>query len=365
MLPYLGSHFGNAASQHALGRQAAAAVADARESVAALIGASPQEIIFTSGATESINLALKGVVGTADHAQKHVVTVATEHKAVLDTARALQSLGVRVSVLPVEADGRHKPETLAASLDDETVLVSVMTANNETGVLNPITQLGDMARRAGAIFHTDATQAIGKMAIDVRAMSVDLMSFSAHKIHGPKGVGALYVRRHVQDAITPQLHGGGHERGLRSGTINVPAVVGFGEAARIAANGLHHDANRMRTLRDRLEVAILGDIAGSSVNGNTTDRLPNISNIHVPGVEADSLVLAMPDVAISSGSACTAASLSPSHVLLAMGLGYEASNESIRFSLGRFTTERDIDVSIERTIAATGRLRKVRGAVIT
>ena len=370
MLPYLEQDFGNAASQHAFGQRSFHAVSRAREEISTLIGASPQEIIFTSGSTESINLALKGCMAAAPADRRHFVTAATEHKAVLDTATALEESGVHVTVLPVDRDGRIRLDDFRQVIAERPWLVSLMAANNETGCLGPIAEAAMLAADADVFFHTDATQLVGKLPMNVKEPAIDLMSFSAHKFYGPKGVGALYAARAVQQLISPQIHGGGHERALRSGTLNVPGIVGFGAAARIASEKVHTEAEAVRLLRDALEQCLLAAVPAATVNGSTAHRLPNITNIHLPGVDADSLVLAMDDVAVSSGSACTSASPSPSHVLLAMGVSYEAAGESVRFSIGRFTTEDDIRVCRDpsrggRASTATPRCRGNRAMMST
>lgn len=358
MMPFLTQEFGNAASPHAFGQRASAAVEDARSLIAALVGGESQEIIFTSGATESINLALKGVLASAPHGKGHFITAATEHKAVLDTTRALERAGARVTILPVDHQGVVSVGDLDAAISSDTWLVSLMAANNETGTLGPIRELAARTHEAGALFHTDATQMVGKLPIDVDELGIDLMSFSSHKLYGPKGVGALYVRRTYQSAVSPQMHGGGHERGLRSGTINVPGCVGFGHACATAVASLAQEADAVGKLRTRLEHMLLSNVQGVSVNGHPYDRLPNIVNVRFSGVDADSLMLSMPEVAVSSGSACTSATPTPSHVLRAMGLDYQAAGECIRFSLGRFTTMHEIDLAVQRVADAVLLLRQ-------
>ena len=359
MMPFLRHEFGNAASQHAMGRQASAAVEEARANVAALIGAEPEDIVFTSGATESINLALKGVLSTATTDRRHLITATTEHKAVLDTAVALQASGSQTTALPVDTLGLIQVEDLEAAVTPATSLITIMAANNETGTIGPIIEVAAVARAYGVLFHTDATQLVGKVPLHVDDLGVDFLSFSSHKLYGPKGVGALYVRPGRRSVIQPLIHGGGHERGLRSGTLNVPGCVGFGIACQLAAARLSEDSKRTASLRDELEHRLLSDVAGSSVNGYVEGRLPNISNIRFAGVDADSVMLAMPDVAVSSGSACTAATPAPSHVLRAMGVGYDAAGESIRFSLGRLTTRGDIEFAANRVAEAVALLRRI------
>lgn len=359
MMPYLTDHFGNAASQHPFGRRAFDAIEEARADIGTLIGASPEEIVFTSGATESINLALKGVLASAASPDRqHFITAATEHKAVIDTTEALKATGARTTVLPVDVRGTVSLIDLEAALSSDSRLVSIMAANNETGTIGPVKEAAALAHSRGVLFHSDATQFVGKLPISVDDLGIDFMSFSSHKIYGPKGIGALYVRRGRRSALAPLIHGGGHERGLRSGTLNVPGCVGFGRACRIAATRVTQEAESLRSLRDALEHRLLSLVPGSSVNGHVGSRLPNISNIHFGGVDADSLMLAMPDVAVSSGSACTAATPAPSHVLRAMGIGYDAAGESVRFSLGRFTTQDEIEYAAMRVSEVVERLRR-------
>lgn len=358
MMPFLTQEFGNAASQHPFGRRASDAVEEARSEIAALVGGESQEIIFTSGATESINLALKGVMASATPDRRHLITAATEHKAVLDTAQALEGVGIRVTILPVDGYGVVSMADLEAALSGDTWLVSLMAANNETGTLGPIREAAALAHHVGALFHSDATQLVGKLPLDVDELGVDLMSFSSHKLYGPKGIGALYVRRERRSVVVPQIHGGGHERGLRSGTVNVPGCVGFGHACKIAATRLVQEAEAIRRLRTYLEDQLLGTVHGSSVNGHPDDRLPNISNMRFCGIDSDSLMLGMPDVAVSSGSACTSATPTPSHVLRAMGIGYQAAGECLRFSLGRFTTRGEIDHAVRRVSDVVQLLRQ-------
>jgi cysteine desulfurase len=362
MMPYLTDEFGNAASQHPFGRRAFDAIEEARADIGALIGASPEEIVFTSGATESINLALKGVLASASRDRQHLITAATEHKAVLDTAEALKASGARTTVLPVDVRGTVSLMDLEAAFSTDSRLVSIMAANNETGTIGPVKEAAALAHSRGVLFHSDATQLVGKLPISVDDLGIDFMSFSSHKIYGPKGIGALYVRRGRRSALAPLIHGGGHERGLRSGTLNVPGCVGFGRACRIAATRMTQEAESLRSLRDALEHRLLSLVPGSSVNGHLGSRLPNISNIHLEGVDADSLMLAMPDVAVSSGSACTAATPAPSHVLRAMGIGYDAAGESVRFSLGRFTTQDEIEYAAMRVSEVVERLQRSSNA---
>ena len=358
MLPYFTEKFGNAASRHhAFGWTAEDAVDLAREQAAALIGAAPEELIFTSGATESVNMALKGVSEAYRSKGNHFITVTTEHSCVMDTCRHIEKAGGRVTWLPVLSDGLLDTEALRAAITPQTVLISVMYANNETGVIQPMEEIGRIAREKGVILHTDATQAAGKVPLNVDTSGIGLLSFSAHKLYGPKGVGALYIRRrNPRVRLTPLIEGGGHEKGLRSGTLNVPGIVGFGKACQIAAEQMEKDSQKLSVLRDKLERALL-EIPGTAVNGNTHSRLPHVSNIRFAGLKGDLLMAAMPDLAISSGSACTSASPEPSHVLMAMGLNEEEARASLRFSLGRFTEETDIDFAINTCRKAVEKLR--------
>ena len=361
MLPYLSQFYGNAASRsHAIGEKAATAVDTARGQVAALIGAADKEIVFTSGATESDNLAIKGVAEMHRDRGNHIITAATEHKAVLDTCRHLAGCGFDVTVLPVDGHGLVSPEQVAEAITDRTILITVMAANNEIGTIHPIAEIGAVAKARGVLFHTDATQAAGKVPIDVEAMGIDLLSLSAHKIHGPKGIGALYVRRRgprVRLAI--QMHGGGHERGMRSGTLNVPGVVALGAAADICQREMPDEGRRLTGLRDRLHERLTAGLDHVTLNGHPTRRLPNTVNLSFAYVEGEALMLKMPHVAVSSGSACTSASLEPSFVLRALGVGDELAHSSIRFSLGRFTTVEEIDYAAEQVISAVHDLREL------
>lgn len=359
MLPYFSTFYGNAASRsHAFGWQADEAVELARNNVAALIGADPKEIIWTSGATESDNLALKGVAEMYAGRGEHIVTVATEHPAILDAAKHLQAQGNRVTYLGVDRHGLVDLGELAAALTDRTVLVSVMLANNETGTIQPLAPVSALCRAQGILLHTDATQAVGKIPVDVNALGVDLLSLSAHKMHGPKGVGALYVRRKdPRVRLTPQMDGGGHERGFRSGTLNVPGIVGLGAAARLCQAQSESDGTRLRHLRDRLHAGIADALPDVSLNGHPVERLPNTLNLSFGGVESEALLANLPDIAVSSGSACSSASIEPSHVLKAMGLTDRAAHSSLRFSLSRDTTEEEIKRVIDRVVQAARRLR--------
>jgi cysteine desulfurase len=359
MLPYFTEHYGNAASRtHAPGRRAEEAVRAARVQVAALIGADPKEIVFTSGATEADNLALKGVAAMYRPRGDHLVTAATEHHAVLDPCRRLEREGFRVTVLPVDRYGRVSADQAAAALTDRTVLVSVMAANNEVGTLQPIRAIGRMCKERGVLFHCDAVQAAGTLPLDVEELGVDLLSLSAHKMYGPKGVGALYVRRrnpHVR--LEPLLDGGGHERGMRSGTLPVPLIVGFGEACELCRRAMPDEADRLRRLRERLREGITARLEGVTLNGHPTERLPGNLNLSFAGVNGQALLAAMSDVATSSGSACTSANPEPSYVLRAMGVDEELAHGSIRFGLGRFNTQEEVDSVIRSVGASVHRLR--------
>ena len=361
MLPYFTEKFGNAASRnHSFGFEAEKAVDDAREKIARLIHADPKEVIFTSGATESDNLALKGIVEMYREKGDHIITTVIEHRAVLDTAKYLEKQGIKVPYLPVAADGRVDPEAVRNAITDKTILISVMMANNEIGTLNPVAEIGRIAKERGVLFHCDATQGVGKVPVDVQAMGIDLMSFSAHKIYGPKGVGALYVRRkNPRVRLAPMIHGGGHERGMRSGTLPVPLVVGFGKACEICEQVMPEEAKRLAHLRDRLRDGIMKNLEEVYVNGHLTDRLPNNMNISFAYVEGESVLLGLKEIALSSGSACTSASLEPSYVLRALGVGSDLAHSSIRFGLGRFNTEEEVDYVIKRVTETIIRLREM------
>jgi len=360
MLPYFGEIYGNAASvSHRFGWQAGEAVDRARAQVAAAIGAEPREIVFTSGATESNNLAIKGAAAALKRRGNHLVTAAAEHKAVLDPMRRLAREGWDVTFAPPDADGMVAAEAIEAALTDRTVLVSVMAANNEVGTLNPIAAIGRLCHDRGILFHTDATQAIGKVPLDVRADSIDLLSLSAHKFNGPKGIGALYVRRRdPQVRLVPLFDGGGHERGMRSGTIAVPLVVALGVAAELAVAERAEESARVLALRERLHAGLTSAVEAIRRNGHPTLRLAGNLNLSFAYVEGESLMMAMRDVAVSSGSACTAADPEPSHVLLAMGLDEDLARASLRFGLGRFTTAEEVDFAVKSVAEAVGRLRK-------
>lgn len=361
MIPYFTQSFGNASSRnHPFGWQAEEAVDYAREQVAQLINCSPKEIIFTSGATESDNLAIKGVYEMYATKGNHIVTCVTEHKAVLDTCHHLEKLGAEVTYLKVGRDGLISLEELEAAMKPTTVLVSIMYANNEVGVVQPIRAISDIAHKHGALFMTDATQAVGKIPVDVIADGIDLMAFSSHKMYGPKGIGALYVRRkNPRVKVTAQIDGGGHERGMRSGTLNVPGIVGFGKACELCRLEMATDAERISKLRDKLEAGLL-HIEESYVNGSIEHRLPHVSNISFKYVEGEGLMMAFnKNIALSSGSACTSASLEPSYVLRALGLGDDLAHSSLRFGLGRFTTEEQIDYTIEHVGKAVLHIREL------
>ena len=357
MIPYLCEQFGNPASRsHAFGWQAEAAVEAARAEVAALLNADPKEIVWTSGATESDNLAIKGAAHFYSGKGKHIITVKTEHKAVLDTCRELERQGFSVTYLDVMENGLIDLDVFKAALQPDTILVSVMFVNNEIGVIQPIAEIGEICREKGIIFHVDATQATGKIEIDVGRLKVDLMSLSAHKVYGPKGIGALYVRRKPRVRLEAQMHGGGHERGFRSGTLPVHQIVGMGEAFRLARLEMAEESAHIRILRDRLLVG-LSSIPQVYVNGDMEQRVPHNLNISFAYVEGESLMMALKDLAVSSGSACTSASLEPSYVLRALGRNDELAHSSIRFTLGRFNTEEEIDYAIELLHSKIGKLR--------
>jgi cysteine desulfurase len=359
MLPYFTERYGNAASlTHALGREADEAVEQARAQVAALIGAHPREISFTSGATESNNLALKGVAAMYRPKGDHLVTVATEHKAVLDPIRRLEREDFHVTILPVDAYGQVTVEQVAQALTPRTILVSVMAANNEIGTLQPIRQIGRLCKERGVLFHTDAAQAAGKVPLDVEEMGVDLLSVSAHKMYGPKGIGALYVRRRdPRVRLEPQMDGGGQERGLRSGTSNVPAIVGFGVACELCRQEMPDEARRLTGLRERLRRGIQEQLDGVTLNGHPDQRLPGNLNLSFTLVKGEALLMALRDVALSSGSACTTASLEPSYVLKALGLDDDLAHASIRFGLGRFNTEEEVEAVIREVVRVVHYLR--------
>ncbi|MEO3406100.1 IscS subfamily cysteine desulfurase [Mucilaginibacter sp. CAU 1740] len=358
MIPYFTQKFGNAASRnHAFGWVAEEAVDYAREQVAKLIGASEKEIIFTSGATESDNLAIKGVFEMYKDKGNHIITAVTEHKAVLDACKHVEKMGGKVTYLAVKEDGLVDLAELEAAMTPETILVSIMYGNNEIGVIQPVKEIAAIAHKHGALFMTDATQAVGKIPVDVNADGIDLLALSAHKMYGPKGVGALYVRRKgPRVKVTAQMDGGGHERGMRSGTLNVPGIVGLGKACELCIAEMESEAKRLSALRDKLQAA-LTVLEESYVNGNVEHRLPHVANISFKYVEGEGLMMAMKDLAVSSGSACTSASLEPSYVLKSLGLSDDLAHSSIRFGLGRFTTEEEVDYAVEVTKKAVTHLR--------
>ena len=359
MIPYLVEKFGNPASRsHSFGWEAEAAVEAARDQVAALINADPKEIIWTSGATESDNLAIKGAAYFYAGKGKHLITVKTEHKAVLDTCRELERQGFEVTYLDVQENGLIDLETFKAAIRPDTILVSVMFVNNEIGVVQPVAEIGEICREKGIIFHVDAAQATGKVEIDLATLKVDLMSFSAHKTYGPKGIGALYVRRKPRVRLEAQMHGGGHERGFRSGTLPTHQIVGMGEAFRIAREDMSEENQRIGALRDRL-LKGLSEIEAVYVNGDLEQRVPHNLNISFAYVEGESMLMAVKDLAVSSGSACTSASLEPSYVLRALGRDDELAHSSIRFTIGRFTTEEEIDYVVQLMRAKIGKLREL------
>jgi cysteine desulfurase len=361
MLPYFTQTFGNAASRnHPFGWEAEEAVEKARKQVADLIGANAKEVIFTSGATESNNLAIKGVAEMYREKGNHIITCVTEHKAVIDTCKKLEKQGYRVTYLPVQKDGRISLDDLRAAITDKTILITIMTANNEIGVVQPIAEIGAIAKEKGILFHTDAVQAVGKIPFNVTELKTDLVSLSGHKMYGPKGVGALYVRRrNPRVLLAEQISGGGHERGMRSGTLNVPGIVGLGKAAELCKAEMAADADRLRQLRDYLNEALHKNLDEIYVNGSMEHRLPHNLNISFAYVEGESLLMGINDVAVSSGSACTSASLEPSYVLKALGAGDDLAHSSIRFGLGRWTTKEEVDYVIEKLTNVVQRLREM------
>ena len=361
MNPYFGDKFGNAASRnHSFGWEAEKAVDDAREKLAAVIGADPREIIFTSGATESDNMALKGVAEMYKKKGNHIVTSAIEHKAIIDSAKRLETWGFDVTYIEPPEDGITTAEMVENALRDDTILVSIMAANNEVGVLNPIAEIGALCRGRGILFHTDATQGYGKIPIDVDEMNIDLLSASAHKVYGPKGVGIIYVRRRrPRVRLSATIDGGGHERGMRSGTLNVTGIVGFGKAAELCMEEMEEENIRLTNLRDKFKATMFESLEEVYVNGHETKRLSGNLNLSFPYVEGESLIMGLSDVAVSSGSACTSASLEPSYVLKSMGRGDELAHSSIRYGFGRFTTEEEIDYVAEKTTDIVNRLREM------
>jgi len=360
MLPAFTEVYGNASSRnHAYGWQAEELTEKGREEVAALIGADPKEIIFTSGMTESDNLAIKGVAEMYRDKGNHIITVETEIRSILDPIRSLEGKGFVVTVLPVDSTGRVDPEAIRASIRPETILVSVMMVNHEIGTVQPIREIGAITREKGVLLHTNAAYAAGVMPIDVNAMNIDLLSLNGHLIHGPKGIGALYVRRKPRVRLAPQIEGGGHERGFRSGTLNTPGIVGLGAACRILRENLPAEIAHRKSLRDRLEQEILKTVEYVEINGNREHRSPALSNLSFAFVEGEALLMGLREIALSSGSACTSATLEPSYVLKALGVGTELAHSSIRFSVGRFNTQSEIDAVIGRVQEAVGRLREM------
>lgn len=364
MLPYFTEKFGNAASRnHEFGWKAEEAVENARGQIARLIGGSPKEIIFTSGATESINLTLKGAAESYRDKGNHIITLVTEHKAVLDTCKRLEGDGCEITLLPVGGDGLVDPEKIRRSVTPKTILISILHANNEIGVTQPICEIGKIAKEHGVLFHVDAAQSVGKIPVLVEPNGIDLLSISGHKIYAPKGVGALYVRRkNPRVQLTAQIDGGGHERGLRSGTLNVPGIVGLGKACEICEKEMAGEGERLLRLRERLRSAIMERLDGVSVTGSLEHRLPNNLNLSFEGVEGEALLMGIHDVAVSSGSACTSAQLAASHVLRAIGVGDDLAHSSIRFGLGRFNTEEEIDYAAARVIETVRKLRELSPA---
>ena len=361
MIPFFTQKFGNAASRnHSFGWEAEQAVENAREQIAKLIGATAKEIIFTSGATESNNLAIKGIAEMYKERGNHIITQVTEHKAVLDTCKRLEKYGYRITYLPVKADGLIDIEDLKRAMDDKTILVSIMFANNEIGVIQPIAEIGKLCHEKGVIFHTDAVQAVGKIPVDVNSMNIDVLSLSGHKIYGPKGVGALYVRRrNPRVQISAQIDGGGHERGMRSGTLNVPGIVGLGAACEIAGQEMAEEAARLTKMRDHLRRKLESALDYVEINGNMEHHLPGNLNASFVYVEGESLLMGINDVAVSSGSACTSATLEPSYVLKALGLGDDVAHSSIRFGLGRFNTMAEVDYVGDKVISIVSKLREL------
>jgi len=361
MLPYFIEKFGNAASRnHQFGWEAEEAVEHARKQIAKLINCDAKELVFTSGATESDNLALKGVVEMYKEKGDHVITCMTEHRAVLDACKSLEKRGIKVTYLPVAKDGLVSPDDVRKAMTDKTILISIMMANNEIGAIHPVAEIGKIAKEKGILFHCDATQAVGKIPVDVEALKVDLMSFTAHKIYGPKGVGALYVRKKgPRVRLVPQIDGGGHERGMRSGTLPVPLIVGFGKACELCEHEMPTESKRIAALRNRLQDQIMENLDECYLNGHPTQRLPHNLNISFAYVEGEALLMGVKEIALSSGSACTSATLEPSYVLRALGVGSDLAHSSIRFGLGRFTTEEEVDYTAKRMVEAVRRLREM------
>jgi cysteine desulfurase len=361
MLPYFGEKFGNAASRnHEFGWVAEEAVENARGQIARLINATPKEIVFTSGATESTNLAIKGVAEMYREKGNHIITQVTEHKATLDTCKRLEKYGYEVTYLPVEKDGRINLDDLRRAITPKTILISIMYANNEIGVVQPIAEIGKIAKEKGVFFHVDGVQAVGKIPVDMQKDGIDLMSISAHKIYGPKGVGALYVRRkNPRVQLSAIIDGGGHERGMRSGTLNVPGIVGLGKACELCQNEMAEESAKLRRLREKLTRSIMSRLDETFINGSMEHRLPHNVNISFAYVEGESLLMGINDVAVSSGSACTSATLEPSYVLKALGVGEDLAHTSIRFGIGRFNTEEEVDYVANRVVDTVTRLREL------
>ncbi|MEJ2229832.1 MAG: IscS subfamily cysteine desulfurase [Nitrospirales bacterium] len=361
MLPYFSEKFGNAASRnHTFGWEAEEAVEKARKQIADLIHAEAKEIIFTSGATDSDNLALQGVVEMYREKGDHVITSATEHRAVIDTAKYLEKKGIKVTFLPVDKTGMVSPDDVRNAITDKTILISVMLANNEIGTINPVAAIGKVAKEKGVLFHCDASQGVGKIPVNVQEMGIDLMSFTAHKIYGPKGIGALYVRRRAPRVrLEPMMYGGGHERGMRSGTLAVPLIVGFGTACELCEQEMATESVRMAKMRDRLQEGIMSGMDEVYLNGHPTERLPHNLNISFAYVEGEALLMGVKEIALSSGSACTSATLEPSYVLRALGVGSDLAHSSIRFGLGRFNTDEEVEYTIDRMIKAVTHLREM------
>ena len=361
MLPFFTERFGNAASRnHSFGWEAEEAVDQARRRLAKIIHADAKEIVFTSGATESDNLALKGVVEMYKEKGDHVITSSTEHRAVIDAAKSLEKKGVRVTYLPVDQEGRINPDDVRAAVTDKTILISIMLANNEIGTIHPVQEIGKIAKEKGVLFHCDATQAVGKIPVNVSDAGIDLMSFTSHKIYGPKGVGALYVRRKAPRVrLVPMIDGGGHERGMRSGTLPVPLIAGFGKAVELCEQEMAVESVRIQGLRDRLQAGITDALEAVYLNGHPTERLPGNLNLSFAYVEGEALLMGVKEIALSSGSACTSATLEPSYVLRALGVGSDLAHSSIRFGLGRFSTPEEVDYTIDRMIKAVNHLREM------
>ena len=361
MLPFFTEKYGNAASRnHSFGWDAEEGVDRARKQIAKVINADSKEIVFTSGATESNNLALKGVAEMYKEKGDHIITSSTEHRAVIDTAKALEKKGCKVTYLPVDKAGMINPEDVRNAITDKTILISIMFANNEIGTIHPVKEIGKIAKEKGVLFHCDATQAVGKIPVDVQEAGIDLMSFTGHKIYGPKGIGALYVRRKAPRVrLVPMIDGGGHERGMRSGTLAVPLIVGFGKAIELCEQEMVEETRRIKALRDRLQEGIMNAMEEVYLNGHPTERLPGNLNISFAYVEGEALLMGVKEIALSSGSACTSATLEPSYVLRALGVGSDLAHSSIRFGLGRFTTAEEVEYTIDRMIKAVNHLREM------